>query len=80
MKIDVRYCDDWEALYVDGDLYEEGHSLNWHAILQQLLPQAGISFTSVELDLPEDFNDDTHYVHFADQLDSIVVGRYPDEY
>lgn len=78
MRIDIRSCSDWEALYIDGILYEEGHSLQWPRILQQLSDRLYITVTDEEIEVPPDFSDDTHYIHFEDRLEDISVGRYDD--
>lgn len=75
-NVDVRYVDDWEALYVDGVLYEQGHHINWHAVLEELFAKVNVTFVSEEVQLPLDFSDDTHYVHFEDRIEEISVGRY----
>lgn len=75
-RLDIRYCDDWEALYVDGVLYEENHSLNWRRLLVELSGRLGTCVTAEPIDVPEDFDDSTHYIDFADRLEDIAVGRY----
>lgn len=46
MKIDIQTCDDWIALYKDGEKVYEGHSCPLHFGLEAL----GIEFTSRDLD------------------------------
>jgi hypothetical protein len=31
------HFDDWEGLYIDGELFEEGHSLYWVRLLEKLI-------------------------------------------
>jgi len=33
MKIDIVRCSDWVAVYIDGKLVDEGHSLNTSMLL-----------------------------------------------
>lgn len=35
-KLVVLNVDDWEALYADGELVEEGHSIRWVDALRSL--------------------------------------------
>ena len=51
--ISLYRVDDWEALYIDGKLVKEGHSVETEDVLDVL----GIEYTSEYLD---DFDPDTH--------------------
>lgn len=46
MKITIRTCDDWVAVYKDGRKVEENHSCS----IQQGLDALGIEFEHVDLD------------------------------
>jgi hypothetical protein len=46
MKIDLRTCDDWVAVYKDGKLVWSNHSCP----LEEGLEALGIEYTRVELD------------------------------
>lgn len=71
-NIQFRSCDDWVAMYVDGTLVLENHTLHWRHVLSAL----GIDFEDEEIDMPTDFSDETHYVEFAQRIEDIKVGRY----
>ena len=45
MKITIRHCDDWVAVYKDGQKVEENHSVPLEFGLRAL----GIEFESVEM-------------------------------
>ena len=49
MRIDIRECDDWVALYKDGKKVEEGHSVP----LKHALEALGIEFNAVWLEVDE---------------------------
>lgn len=35
----VTLSDDWEGLYIDGELIEEGHSINYESVLKSMIKQ-----------------------------------------
>ncbi len=83
MRIDVRSCDDWSALYIDGVLKLENHSLYWaHVVeaIQEALLKSGTTFsievTREDVPLPDNFSDETHYVEFTEKLQDIKVSEY----
>jgi len=40
--------DDWEGLYIDGELFEEGHSIHWSRLLQKLI-EKGVDLSKYKL-------------------------------
>lgn len=71
-SVEVRETNDWSALYINGRRALEGHTLYWAHVLDTL----GIAYNRADVELPSDFTDETHYIHFADHLEDIVVSKY----
>ena len=56
LNIVVLSVDDWEALYVNGEVFHQNHQVNWEKFAGFLVGQdvRVVSFESKYLDLPED--------------------------
>lgn len=50
-EITILSTDDWEGLYHNGELLDEGHSINFYSILRKL----GYHIEYISVDDPEEF-------------------------
>ena len=64
MSRDVMYVrgDDWEAVYIDGVLADQGHSIDWMSVIAELGCNTYVQEVSYEWlvergDFPEDINE-----------------------
>lgn len=46
MNIDIIILDDWEGLYINGQLVDEGHSINLRTVLKKLAKEYNFTFRS----------------------------------
>lgn len=45
MKLTHVMADDWEGLYMDGKIVDQGHTINWQTMIENIF---GVSVESVE--------------------------------
>ena len=57
MKIHIRKCDGWIAVYVNGEIYSQGHSLGFTDALDMLIDELKlqVEITSEYLEGDVDF-------------------------
>lgn len=72
MKVNIVSVEDWEALYIDGKLVDEGHSLDLVEVLRLLK----IDVHSVYMESNPDEGDGDWY--FADKLEDVKFEPYGD--
>ena len=70
MKIEFVSCSDWIAMYIDGKLAVDGHSLAYFHILDAL----NLEYTSREIEVPENAD-----VDFAENISDIKIINYDDD-
>lgn len=67
--------EDWEGLYLNGKLFDQGHSIQFERFLKSIIGQEIIieSFISKYIDLPEDNCDLEKYGNrFPDKLEEVL--------
>ena len=59
LSIVILSVDDWEVLYVNGEAFDQGHSVEFDGLMESLIGQdlKIVSFESKYIDLPEDNQD-----------------------
>lgn len=64
MSRDVMYArgDDWEAVYIDGVLASQGHSINWMHVIEELgcnayTQEVDYEWLDEQGEFPEDMNE-----------------------
>lgn len=64
MSRDVLYArgNDWEAVYIDGELIAEGHSIDWMGVIAELgcntyTQEVSCDWLEDRGDFPEDINE-----------------------
>lgn len=50
-KIEVFRIDDWEWVFLDGELIDEDHSMDEQMVLEKILGEENVIYTDVEFEI-----------------------------
>lgn len=68
MKVQLAQGEDWQGIYVDGELAIQGHTISAYHLLKELAHRGMIEFEELEGNFDEEFFDCFGY-HFPDAID-----------
>lgn len=68
MRLILLQVDDWEALYIDGALHDENHSLNLSHVLEAVAKQFE---KGEDLTFESFMNEETEGAYYPDKLEEV---------
>lgn len=69
IKVDIKECDNWQVLYINNELFSEGHSISLDEMLQLLSDFDVIEYGGSEF---YEYDDMENEIKFPDTADGEV--------